>query len=421
MTLPCRTALTLALTMPACRAGRRRLVASSRTAGTGDRAGQSAAARPEPLVAAPAPVMALGVGAGHDGPIAAGRRSPIAAVAASIGRDRRAARRAAGGDADRSAAGQPAAAASGSADAAPLPSALDKAGAAASRSRHRPRRRDALRDIAPLWRAGALADRGDRAAPPYAVGAGRRLALPQVAHPCGPAGRAAPSRMAPPMAWSRRRRAADALPPPYAVFVGETSICRPRLQTADAGATAAAPPAAPDAHAAGAGGKAAAAAPDRAVRWSPARTPGRGAAAAAHRRRRRHDRRASSGRSGATWSATTAPARAARTMTASTSPPPAGPPCSPPMTAPSPMPATNCAAIGNLILIKHADGWMTAYAHNSDAAGQARRQGAARPADRARRRHRRRQPSRSSISRSATAPRRSTRRLSPGGTTSVNG
>ena len=28
------------------------------------------------------------------------------------------------------------------------------------------------------------------------------------------------------------------------------------------------------------------------------------------------------------------------------------------------MPATSCAGFGNLLLIKHADGWTTAYAHN---------------------------------------------------------
>ena len=40
---------------------------------------------------------------------------------------------------------------------------------------------------------------------------------------------------------------------------------------------------------------------------------------------------------------------------------------------------------GNLILVRHADGWVSAYAHNQRSHGEARRQGAPRPDHRPRR------------------------------------
>ncbi|MEJ0098085.1 MAG: M23 family metallopeptidase [Bauldia sp.] len=48
---------------------------------------------------------------------------------------------------------------------------------------------------------------------------------------------------------------------------------------------------------------------------------------------------------------------------------------------------------GNLVLIRHAGGWVSAYAHNEDPAGQAWRYGAPRRSHRPRRHDRLRHPS----------------------------
>ena len=65
---------------------------------------------------------------------------------------------------------------------------------------------------------------------------------------------------------------------------------------------------------------------------------------------------------------------------------------------------------GNLVLIRHANGFVTAYAHASELDGEARRHREARPGDRQGRPDRQRQPRRSCTSRCARARRRSIRR-----------
>jgi murein DD-endopeptidase MepM/ murein hydrolase activator NlpD len=247
MTLPRRTALTLALTLP---------LAALNVAGCVARvappapviAGQSAAARPEPLVAAPAPVMALAAA-----PVTMSPPPPV--VAAPLPPSPRQPVEIAELPATVPAVSASAPPASPPppperplperhADVAPVPSGStrrvpphpDHVTVRAGETLYAISRRYGV-PVRSLIEANGLT-------PPYAVAAGRHLALPQVRiHVVQPGETLYSVSRAYGLETTTLARS-NALPPPYTVFVGETLVLPASVQTADAGATAAAPPAA---------------------------------------------------------------------------------------------------------------------------------------------------------------------------------